>query len=75
LALTVVMYLCLNFSVWITVAQVVPAAGFLLRTFIVFHDALMARSCPQSERTAGDLNRRGTGDVLTLTVDEYISRP
>jgi omega-6 fatty acid desaturase (delta-12 desaturase) len=38
LALTVVMYLCLNFSAWITVALAVPAAGFLLRTFIVFHD-------------------------------------
>jgi omega-6 fatty acid desaturase (delta-12 desaturase) len=25
--------------------------------------------------TAGDLDRRGTGDILTLTVEEYLSRP
>lgn len=103
LALTAVMYLCLNFSVWITVALAVPAAGFLLRTFIVFHDCAHGSFLPTKRAnlwlgrftgllvfqpfgnwrhnhavhhgTAGDLDRRGTGDVLTLTVDEYISRP
>ena len=38
LLLTVAMYLCLDVSVWLTLALAVPAAGFLLRTFIVFHD-------------------------------------
>ena len=38
LAISVAMYLCLEVSVWLTLALAVPAAGFLLRTFIVFHD-------------------------------------
>src|SRR3954451_20740674 len=38
LALSIAMYLCLEVSVWITLVLAVPAAGFLLRTFIVFHD-------------------------------------
>ena len=32
------MYLSLDISVWLTLALSIPAAGFLLRTFIVFHD-------------------------------------
>jgi acyl-lipid omega-6 desaturase (Delta-12 desaturase) len=101
LALTVAMYLSLSFSVWITLALAVPAAGFLLRTFIVFHDC--AHGSFLSNRranlwlgrftgllvfqpfgnwrhkhavhhgTAGDLDRRGTGDVMTLTIEEYTS--
>ena len=101
-ALAVVMYLSLSFSVWITLALAVPAAGFLLRTFIVFHDC--AHGSFLSNRranlwlgrftgllvfqpfgnwrhkravhhgAAGDLDRRGTGDVMTLTVEEYNSR-
>ena len=103
LALTVLMYVCLHISVWITLALAVPAAGFLLRTFIVFHDcahgsflstkrgnlwlgrftALLVFQPFANWRhnhavhhgTAGDLDRRGTGDVMTLTVDEYFARP
>ena len=101
--LTIAMYLSLSFSVWITLALAVPAAGFLLRTFIVFHDC--AHGSFLSNRranlwlgritgvlvfqpfgnwrhkhavhhgTAGDLDRRGTGDVMTLTLEEYNSRP
>jgi omega-6 fatty acid desaturase (delta-12 desaturase) len=102
LALSVVMYLCLNVSIWITLALTVPAAGFLLRTFIVFHDCAHGSFLPTKRAnvwfgrftgllvlqpfgdwrhkhaihhgTAGDLDRRGTGDVMTLTVDEYMSR-
>jgi len=102
LALTVVMYVCLDFSAWITVALAIPAAGFLLRTFIVFHDCAHGSFLPTKRAnlwlgrftgllvfqpfgnwrhnhavhhgTAGDLDRRGTGDVPTLTVDEYTSR-
>jgi omega-6 fatty acid desaturase (delta-12 desaturase) len=103
LALTVAMYLCLDVSAWITLALAVPAAGFLLRTFVVFHDC--AHGSFLSTRrgnlwlgrltgllvfqpfgnwrhnhavhhgTAGDLDRRGTGDIPTLTVEEYLSRP
>jgi len=103
LALSVAMYLCLSVSVWISLALAVPAAGFLLRTFVVFHDCAHG-SFLRSKRanlwlgrftgllvfqpfgnwrhnhavhhgTAGDLDRRGTGDVPTLTVEEYLSRP
>ncbi len=99
LVLTVVMYLSLNVSVWLTLALSVPTAGFLLRTFIVFHDCAHG-SFLKTKRgnvwlgrftaflvfqpfanwrhnhavhhgTAGDLDRRGTGDVPTLTVEEY----
>jgi omega-6 fatty acid desaturase (delta-12 desaturase) len=102
LALTVAMYLCLGVSVWITLALAVPAAGFLMRTFIVFHDCTHGSFLPTKRAnkwvgrftallvfqpfanwghnhavhhgTSGDLDRRGTGDIPTLTVDEYIGR-
>jgi omega-6 fatty acid desaturase (delta-12 desaturase) len=102
LALTVAMYLGLETSVWITLALAVPTAGFLLRTFIVFHDcahgsflatkrgnlwlgrltaflvfqpfANWRHNHAVHHGTAGDLDRRGTGDVPTLTVEEYASR-
>ncbi len=100
LVLTVAMYACLGISVWITLALTIPAAGFLLRTFIVFHDCTHGSFMPTRRGntwlgrftgflvfqpfsnwrhnhavhhgTAGDLDRRGTGDVPTLTLDEYL---
>ena len=103
LALSVAMYLCLDVSVWITLVLAVPAAGFLLRTFIVFHDCAHGSFLPSKRAnlwlgrftgllvfqpfgnwrhnhavhhgTSGDLDRRGTGDIPTLTVEEYLSRP
>jgi omega-6 fatty acid desaturase (delta-12 desaturase) len=103
LALSVAMYLCLDVSVWITLALALPAAGFLLRTFIVFHDCAHGSFLPSRRGnlwlgrftgllvfqpfgnwrhnhavhhgTAGDLDRRGTGDIATLTVEEYLARP
>ncbi len=102
LALSVAMYLCLDVSVWITLVLAVPAAGFLLRTFIVFHDCAHGSFLPSKRAnlwlgrftgllvfqpfgnwrhnhavhhgTAGDLDRRGAGDVPTLTFEEYVSR-
>jgi omega-6 fatty acid desaturase (delta-12 desaturase) len=102
LVLTVAMYLSLDVSIWITLALALPTAGFLLRTFIVFHDCAHGSFLPTSRGnlwlgrftaflvfqpfanwrhnhavhhgTAGDLDRRGTGDVPTLTVEEYASR-
>ena len=38
IALSALMYLSLDISVWLTAALAIPAAGFLLRTFILFHD-------------------------------------
>jgi omega-6 fatty acid desaturase (delta-12 desaturase) len=38
LALSVLMYLALGVSYLLALALVVPAAGFLVRTFVVFHD-------------------------------------
>ena len=103
LALTVAMYFCLEVSVWMTLALAIPAAGFLLRTFIVFHDCAHGSFLPSRRAnlwlgrftgllvfqpfgnwrhnhavhhgTSGDLDRRGTGDIPTLTVDEYLARP
>ena len=103
LALTVAMYFSLRVSVWISLALAVPAAGFLLRTFIVFHDCAHGSFLPNRRAnlwvgrftgllvfqpfanwrhnhavhhgSSGDLDRRGTGDVPTLTVDEYLARP
>jgi acyl-lipid omega-6 desaturase (Delta-12 desaturase) len=102
LVLTVAMYLSLDVSAWLLVALTIPAAGFLLRTFIVFHDcahgsflstkrgnlwlgrltaflvfqpfANWRHNHAVHHGTAGDLDRRGTGDVPTLTVEEYIAR-
>jgi omega-6 fatty acid desaturase (delta-12 desaturase) len=101
LALTVAMYLSLQVSVWIALALAIPAAGFLLRTFVVFHDCAHGSFMPTKRGnlwlgrltallvfqpfsnwrhnhavhhgTSGDLDRRGTGDVPTLTVEEYMA--
>ena len=101
-ALSVLMYLALSVSYLLVLAIAVPAAGFLLRTYMVFHDCAHGSFLPsrranvwlgtalglvvfspfQSWRhnhavhhaTAGDLERRGVGDVFTLTVTEYHAR-
>jgi len=97
------MYLALDVSYWLTLALAVPTAGFLVRTFIVFHDcahgsflpskrangllgaalgvlvytpfALWRREHAIHHATSGDLDRRGIGDIQTLTVDEYQALP
>lgn len=79
----------------------VPAAGFLVRTFIVFHDCAHGSFLPSKRAnrwlgrvlgllvyapflrwrhdhaihhaTSGDLDRRGGGDVRTLTSAEYFA--
>jgi acyl-lipid omega-6 desaturase (Delta-12 desaturase) len=99
LALSTVIYLTLGDSLVLTVVLVLFTAGFLVRTFIVFHDCGHGSFLPSKranrylgrfaaflvltpfERwrqehavhhaTAGDLERRGVGDVPTLTVAEY----
>jgi acyl-lipid omega-6 desaturase (Delta-12 desaturase) len=105
LALTAVMYAAVDVSVLLVVVLAVPAAGFLVRTFVVFHDCAHGSFLPwrRANRwlgiacgllvyspfhiwrhehavhhaSAGDLDRRGRGDVETLTVAEWaaLSRP
>ena len=89
----------LELSFWLTLALAFPAAGFLIRLFIIFHDCghgsffkrrkindavgiflgvltftpyyAWHRAHAVHHRTVGDLDRRGIGDVWTLTVKEY----
>ncbi|MBU9722856.1 MULTISPECIES: fatty acid desaturase [Bacillaceae] len=93
-------YLSLSVSYWLTLPLLVITAGFVVRTFIIFHDC-----CHQSffkNRKANDilgtitgiitlvpyqqwknshnihhasssnLDKRGTGDMWIMTVDEYM---
>jgi acyl-lipid omega-6 desaturase (Delta-12 desaturase) len=99
LALSYLMYRTLGVSYWLVLLIAIPASGFLVRTFILFHDCSHG-SFMASRRanlwlgtvlgllvyspflrwrhdhaihhaTSGDLDRRGGGDVRTLTVSEY----
>jgi omega-6 fatty acid desaturase (delta-12 desaturase) len=98
----VTMYLLVGEHPWIVAALTLPTAGFLLRTFIVFHDCGHGSFVPSARGnlwigrltalmvwqpyanwrhnhavhhgTAGDLDRRGQGDVETITVAEYQAR-
>ena len=103
LGLSLLMYLALDESYLLALGIAVPAGGFLLRTYIVFHDCTHG-SFLASKRangwvgrtlglivftpfsswrhnhaihhaTAGDLDRRGVGDVATLTTAEYRQLP
>jgi acyl-lipid omega-6 desaturase (Delta-12 desaturase) len=102
LAGSVLIYLTLGVSLALTLGLMILTAGFLVRTFVVFHDCahgsflaskranryvgrimgLFVLSPYQRWRhdhaihhaTSGDLERRGVGDVITLTVSEYRGR-
>ncbi|MGH2859534.1 MAG: fatty acid desaturase [Solirubrobacteraceae bacterium] len=102
LALMVAMYYLADVSVWLVLAASLPTTGFLVRTYIVFHDCAHGNFLPgrrTNERlgalcglivltpfqrwrhqhavhhaTSGDLERRGVGDLPTLTVSEYQAR-
>jgi omega-6 fatty acid desaturase (delta-12 desaturase) len=103
LALVAATCLALQFSRLLALALAIPTAGFLIRTFIVFHDCAHGSFLPAKRAnallgaalgvllyqpfaswrhkhaihhaTAGDLDRRGTGDIKTLTVAEYWAKP
>ncbi len=103
LGLLVAMYLALDVSYLLVLALAVPAAGFLVRVYILFHDCTHGSFLPSRRAnawvgaalgllvytpfhswrhnhavhhaTAGDLERRGVGDVPTLTVAEYHASP
>ena len=98
--LCALMYQLLDVSYLLVLAAAFPAAGFAVRTFIVFHDCGHGSFLPTKRAnavvgavsgllcyspylwwrhdhavhhaTAGDLDRRGVGDVQTLTVAEYL---
>ena len=98
-----VMFWSVGISYWLTLLLSIPTAGFMVRTFIIFHDCGHG-SFFKSKRantvvgiitgilvftpwyrwwhehaihhaTAGNLDKRGTGDVDTWTVDEYLAAP
>jgi acyl-lipid omega-6 desaturase (Delta-12 desaturase) len=102
LALSVLMILTIDATYLPTLLLAVPAAGFLVRTFVVFHDCAHG-SLFRSKRanrhvgrvlglfvlspfarwrhdhavhhgSSGDLDRRGVGDIITLTTEEYAAR-
>jgi omega-6 fatty acid desaturase (delta-12 desaturase) len=103
LALSYLMYLTLSVSYLLVLVIAVPASGFLLRTYILFHDCTHGSFLPSKRAnawlgtvlglivfspfhswrhnhavhhaTSGDLDRRGVGDVPTLTVAEYNALP
>ena len=96
-------YRSLEVGYWLTLLLVVPAAGFMARMFIIFHDCCHASFFKSMEAnnklgmilgvlvwtpfyewrhshaihhsSAGDLDRRGIGDVYTMTVEEYLAAP
>lgn len=100
-ALWYLAYLSFSISFWITLALAIPASGFFMRIFIIFHDCghhsfFKNRNANEitgvmtgiltffpyhqwryehavHHGTNSDLNRRGTGDIWTLTVNEYIA--
>ncbi len=101
-AVLVLMYFSLSWSHWVTLALSLPAAGLLVRTFIIMHDCAHGSFLRQRwaneiigyltglitltpfgqwrhehaihHATSGDLDRRGHGDITTLTVSEYLAR-
>jgi len=96
-------YLSLQVGYWLTLLITIPAAGFMVRMFIIFHDCCHGsffktklandrmglllgvavwtpyfhwkHSHAIHHATAGDLDRRGIGDVYTMTVEEYLAAP
>ena len=102
LALSVLMYVVLQHSVTLALVLAIPTGGFLVRTFVIFHDCTHGSLLPSKRANAwvgallgffvlapfrrwrhdhavhhassGDLERRGVGDLPTLTVEEYQAR-
>ena len=98
-ALWALMFVAYPVSYWLVLLLAVPAAGFMVRSYILFHDCvhgsyLSSRRGNQwlgrvlgllaftpyarwryehlvHHATAGDLDRRGVGDVPMSTVAEY----
>lgn len=102
-ALWAAMYWSLSVSYWLTLALALPAAGLLVRVFIISHDcghgsffqsakansfwgAITSFLCCNPyyywkhehalhHASTGNLDRRGHGDIWTMTVQEYLAAP
>ncbi|WEK54092.1 MAG: fatty acid desaturase [Candidatus Cohnella colombiensis] len=98
-----VAYLSLSVSYWLTLPLAIIAGGFLVRTFILFHDCThqsffksrlandilgtvtgVLTLVPYQQwkhthsihhATSSNLDKRGTGDMWLLTVEEYAASP
>ena len=98
-ALWVLIWATLDISYWLSLLLAVPAAGFLVRLFMIQHDCghgaffrhrlvndwvgraigvltltpydFWRRTHALHHATSGNLDRRGFGDIDTLTVREY----
>jgi omega-6 fatty acid desaturase (delta-12 desaturase) len=97
------MWLSLGVGYWLTLLLAIPAAGFLVRLFMIQHDCghgaffrypllndwvgralgvltltpydYWKRNHAVHHATSSNLDRRGIGDIETLTVEEYRARP
>jgi acyl-lipid omega-6 desaturase (Delta-12 desaturase) len=100
--LWLLMWATLDLGYWLCLLLAVPAAGFLVRLFMIQHDCghgaffhrrfandwvgrvigvltltpydFWRRAHAVHHATSGNLERRGIGDVDTLTVHEYLAR-
>jgi omega-6 fatty acid desaturase (delta-12 desaturase) len=96
------MWAMLYLGYWVCLLLALPAAGFLVRLFMIQHDCghgaffshrlandwigrvigvltltpydFWRRKHAMHHATSGNLDRRGTGDIDTLTVREYLAR-
>jgi acyl-lipid omega-6 desaturase (Delta-12 desaturase) len=96
------MWATLDLGYWLCLLLAVPAAGFLVRLFMIQHDCghgaffhrrgtndwvgrvigvltltpydFWRRTHAVHHSTSGNLDRRGMGDIDTLTVQEYLAR-
>ncbi len=94
-------YLALDVGYWLTLLIAIPAAGFVLRLFLIQHDCghlaffktrgandwvgrvlgvftmtpyeVWRRSHATHHATSGNLDKRGIGDIDTLTVREFLA--
>ena len=99
--LWLLMWVTLDRGYWVCLLLAVPAAGFLVRLFMIQHDCghgaffhhrlandwvgrvigvltltpydFWRRTHAVHHATSGNLDRRGTGDIDTLTVQEYLA--
>lgn len=101
-ALWVLMWATLDLGYWLVLPLTIPAAGFLVRLFLIQHDCghgsffrqrwandwtgrilgiltftpydFWRRTHAMHHASSGNLDRRGFGDIDTLTVAEYRAR-
>jgi omega-6 fatty acid desaturase (delta-12 desaturase) len=103
IVLWVLIWLVMDYSIWLTLPLILLAAGFLIRIFIIFHDCghgsffrsrranrfwgvvtgvltftpfyTWRMNHARHHGTSGNLDKRGQGDVWTMTVEEYRNAP